>query len=285
MPVDFSFAAIEAASAPARAPVFTSPVPLASLMKNRIRHPLGTHFGISNFGVNLTYLPPGSISAPRQNTRPKGVSSARIVSPLEDHAVSRIRPVIGVCDAAIDRACADVPIYSQMRFVLVSLCIALTLSACGGGSSAPATQSQGASTTPPPLPEMTGLPTVPKPQFLSIGTPGGPVVIVLGLSAEGTLFGTEAWDGIPYLVNAQYQILSLDLPCQCGCTRKRRGCATLLGAAVGGWRQQDVSRLLCWTIHVLDTVGVKKAAVVGVSRGGYAAITCAAYDNESVDVA
>jgi uncharacterized cupin superfamily protein len=65
MPADFSPAAIEAASAPARAPVLTFPEPLASLMRDRIRHPLGTHFGITNFGVNLTYLPPGSISAPR----------------------------------------------------------------------------------------------------------------------------------------------------------------------------------------------------------------------------
>ena|ERR1039458_4028240 len=65
MPADFSTAAIEAVSAPARAPVLTFPEPLASLMKDRIRHPLGTHFGITNFGVNLTYLPPGSVSAPR----------------------------------------------------------------------------------------------------------------------------------------------------------------------------------------------------------------------------
>jgi uncharacterized cupin superfamily protein len=34
-------------------------------MKDRIRHPLGTHFGIANFGVNLTYLPPRSVPAPR----------------------------------------------------------------------------------------------------------------------------------------------------------------------------------------------------------------------------
>ena len=67
MPADFSAAAIEAVSAPARAPVFTFPEPLASLMKDRIRHPLGTHFGISNFGVNLTYLPPGRVSAPRHS--------------------------------------------------------------------------------------------------------------------------------------------------------------------------------------------------------------------------
>jgi uncharacterized cupin superfamily protein len=67
MPADFSTAAIEAVSAPARAPVLTFPEPLASLMKDRIRHPLGTHFGITNFGVNLTYLPPGSVSAPRHS--------------------------------------------------------------------------------------------------------------------------------------------------------------------------------------------------------------------------
>lgn len=65
MPTDFSIAAIEAASSPAKAPVFKFPEPFASLMKDRIRHPLGTHFGIANFGVNLTYLPPGSISALR----------------------------------------------------------------------------------------------------------------------------------------------------------------------------------------------------------------------------
>jgi uncharacterized cupin superfamily protein len=57
--------AIEATSAPARAPLFAFPEPLASLMKDRSRHPLGTHFGLSNFGVNLTHLPPGCVSAPR----------------------------------------------------------------------------------------------------------------------------------------------------------------------------------------------------------------------------
>jgi uncharacterized cupin superfamily protein len=67
MPTDFSAAAIEAASAPARGPALTFPEPLASLMKDRIRHPLGTHFGLTIFGVNLTRLPPGSISAPRHS--------------------------------------------------------------------------------------------------------------------------------------------------------------------------------------------------------------------------
>ncbi len=133
---------------------------------------------------------------------------------------------------------------------------------------------------------MTGLPTVAKPQFLSIGTPSGPVVIVLGLSAEGTLFGTEAWDGIPYLINAHYQILSLDLPCH-GADAPANGEDALLC-----WAQRlaagDNNMFLDFCAglsDILDDLGVKKAAVVGVSRGGYAAITCAAYDNRLVDVA
>jgi uncharacterized cupin superfamily protein len=67
MPNDFSVAAIEAGSAPARVPMLTFPEPLASLMKGRTRHPLGNQFGLTNFGVNLTRLPPGSISAPRHS--------------------------------------------------------------------------------------------------------------------------------------------------------------------------------------------------------------------------
>jgi uncharacterized cupin superfamily protein len=67
MPSDFPAAAIEAVSAPARVPMLTFPEPLASLMKGRTRHPLGNQFGLTNFGVNLTCLPPGSISAPRHS--------------------------------------------------------------------------------------------------------------------------------------------------------------------------------------------------------------------------
>ena len=64
VPDDFPAAAIEAASAPARVPTFTFPEPLGSLMKGRAGHPPGSRFGLTNFGVNLTCLPPGSIPAP-----------------------------------------------------------------------------------------------------------------------------------------------------------------------------------------------------------------------------
>jgi uncharacterized cupin superfamily protein len=65
MPNEFSAEAIEAVSAAARVSTLTFPEPLNSLMKGRTRHPLGNQFGLANFGVNLTYLPPRSISAPR----------------------------------------------------------------------------------------------------------------------------------------------------------------------------------------------------------------------------
>jgi len=41
------------------------PEPFASRMSGRIKHPLGDPFGLSNFGVNLTRIVPGGISALR----------------------------------------------------------------------------------------------------------------------------------------------------------------------------------------------------------------------------
>jgi uncharacterized cupin superfamily protein len=56
---------VEAASVPTRAPLMAFPEPLASLMEGRERRPLGDAFGLTRFGVNLTRLKPGSISAAR----------------------------------------------------------------------------------------------------------------------------------------------------------------------------------------------------------------------------
>ena len=39
------------------------PEPFASMVKNRTRRKLGDYFGLTNFGINLTTLAPGSISA------------------------------------------------------------------------------------------------------------------------------------------------------------------------------------------------------------------------------
>jgi uncharacterized cupin superfamily protein len=58
-------AAIEAASAPPSRPGRGYPAPYAERVGGRERRALGNLFGLTNFGVNLTRLPPGSASALR----------------------------------------------------------------------------------------------------------------------------------------------------------------------------------------------------------------------------
>ena len=57
--------AIRAADAPARAKGSNYPEPFASRMSGRTKQPLGDLFGLTNFGVNLTRLAPGAVSALR----------------------------------------------------------------------------------------------------------------------------------------------------------------------------------------------------------------------------
>ena len=57
--------AVIAAEAPLRAKASSYPEPFASRMSGRRKQPLGDLFGLTNFGVNLTRLPPGAMSALR----------------------------------------------------------------------------------------------------------------------------------------------------------------------------------------------------------------------------
>jgi uncharacterized cupin superfamily protein len=57
--------AIEAASAAPRTQPSNYPEPFASRMAGRQKRPLGDVFGLANFGVNLTRLAPGAVSALR----------------------------------------------------------------------------------------------------------------------------------------------------------------------------------------------------------------------------
>lgn len=56
-------AALPAADAPARIKPSNYPPEFAARMAGRVKHPLGDLFGLSHFGVNLTRLAPGSVSA------------------------------------------------------------------------------------------------------------------------------------------------------------------------------------------------------------------------------
>jgi uncharacterized cupin superfamily protein len=55
--------AIVAADAPPRIKSSNYPEPFASRMAGRVKRPLGDLFGLKNFGVNLTRLAPGAVSA------------------------------------------------------------------------------------------------------------------------------------------------------------------------------------------------------------------------------
>ena len=57
--------AIVAAQAPTRSKPSNYPEPFASRMAGRVKKPLGDLFGLANFGVNLTRLAPGAVSALR----------------------------------------------------------------------------------------------------------------------------------------------------------------------------------------------------------------------------
>lgn len=57
--------ALVAADAAPRARSTVYPEPFASRMSGRRKHPLGDLFGLANFGVNLTRLTPGAVSALR----------------------------------------------------------------------------------------------------------------------------------------------------------------------------------------------------------------------------
>ena len=65
MPEPKILVAIDAASAPPRTRPSNYPEPFAARMAGREKRPLGDLFGISNFGVNLTRLAPGSVSSLR----------------------------------------------------------------------------------------------------------------------------------------------------------------------------------------------------------------------------
>ncbi|RYG39281.1 MAG: cupin domain-containing protein [Burkholderiales bacterium] len=57
--------AIEAAAVPSRSVRTVYPEPFAALFEGRDKKALGNVFGLANFGVNLTRLEPGAISALR----------------------------------------------------------------------------------------------------------------------------------------------------------------------------------------------------------------------------
>ena len=57
--------ALSALDAPPRTKPSNYPEPFRSMMEGRVKRPLGDLFGLTNFGVNITVVPPGAVSALR----------------------------------------------------------------------------------------------------------------------------------------------------------------------------------------------------------------------------
>jgi uncharacterized cupin superfamily protein len=59
--------ALLALDAPPRTKPSNYPEPFRSMMAGRVKRPLGDLFGLTNFGVNITVVPPGAVSALRHS--------------------------------------------------------------------------------------------------------------------------------------------------------------------------------------------------------------------------
>jgi len=59
--------ALLALDAPPRTKPSNYPEPFRSMMDGRVKRPLGELFGLTNFGVNITVVPPGAVSALRHS--------------------------------------------------------------------------------------------------------------------------------------------------------------------------------------------------------------------------
>ncbi len=157
------------------------------------------------------------------------------------------------------------------------------LTACGGSTSS----MPDAST--PTAPTVRPLATLPKvaqelPAYEVVGS--GPLVVVLLGNMEQTLFNSDTTDTlVPRLLSAGYSVMSLDLPCH--------GADAEAGVTpLNCWAQRiaagnkDIFLSFCAGLTgVLDALGASKVGLVGISRGAYVAITCAAYDERFHDIA
>lgn len=151
------------------------------------------------------------------------------------------------------------------------------LCGCGSDGSAPPAS--------PSEPALAPLPAVELPAYELIAN-HGPLVVLMAMDMHTTLY-TNALGSVPSdLLGAGFSLLALDLPCHgADATEPAKFELTC-------WRKRieagdtELFRKFCSGLSlVLDQIGATEVSVVGQSRGGYTAVTCAAYDERIRNIA
>jgi pimeloyl-ACP methyl ester carboxylesterase len=167
-----------------------------------------------------------------------------------------------------------------VRPLVTVLAMSLVLSACGGSSgTAPA------GTADPLVQPLAVEPVVTTtPTYGAIGS--GPVVVVLALDMYNTLYNSAKTSGfVPELVKERYTVVSLDLPCHGADAEPGQTDPLTCWAQRIAAGDSDIFLRFCSGLSdVLDAMKVQSAAILGISRGGYVAATCAAYEPRFKDL-
>ena len=150
-----------------------------------------------------------------------------------------------------------------MNLILIqSLIFIALLTACGGDL---------------PSPTNKRFPLDTLPMYEVIGS--GPIVVVLAVDKQSTLNNPATTNTIvPRLLTAGYSVLSLDLPCHGADTETGVHPLECWARRINSGDNDIFLRFCAGLSGVLDKLNAPTFAMVGISRGAYVAITCAAYD-------
>lgn len=115
------------------------------------------------------------------------------------------------------------------------------------------------------------------PSYEVIGS--GPIVVVLAMDMQDTLYNSATTDTlVPRLLSAGYSVMSLDLPCHGADAEAGVQPLDCWAQRIANGDEEIFLRFCAELVAVMEHLDVSAAGMVGISRGAYVAITCAAYD-------